>query len=83
MPRAETHKSRLGWNKKEDEWGGGLGTAGTIFSSQIWNAEKACISRARRQLPAPLHLSPDAVIRFALPCARKSGSEYSYPVPNS
>lgn len=25
MPRAETHKSRLGWNKKEDEigWGGG------------------------------------------------------------
>lgn len=36
-PRAETHKSRLGWNKKEEEDDRG------DFSSQIWNMVKALL----------------------------------------
>lgn len=40
--------------------------------------------RACWQLPVPSIFSPpDAVIRFALLCTQKSGSEYSYPVLNS
>lgn len=102
MPWAETHKSRLGWKKMEDEmgWGRCRRTRGTIFPSQIWNTEKACMcantcqsfipgwnmcvrQRALRQLLVRLPLLPDAVIRFALLCAQRKGSEYSYPVANS
>lgn len=43
MPRAETHKSRLGWNKKEEEMRGR--TTGTVFPSQIWNMAKALLLR--------------------------------------
>lgn len=46
-----------------------------------WNM---CVrQRALRQLLVRLPLLPDAVIRFALLCAQKKGSEYSYPVANS
>ena len=37
-PRAETHKSRLGWNRKEEERTGR--TTGAIFSTQICNMVK-------------------------------------------
>lgn len=45
-PRAETHKSRLGWNKKEEETRGEEDDGGDS-SSQIWNTAKARLLRRR------------------------------------
>lgn len=75
MPRAEAHKSRLAWNKKEDEMG--RGRQGLVFFPPITNMEgrkglsSATTASPPTSTPPSLHLSPDAVIRFAFPCARK------------
>lgn len=45
-PRAETHKSRLGWNKKEEEDGGDS-------TSQIWNMVKALLSIIQAETRVP------------------------------
>lgn len=56
-PRAETHKSRLGWNKKEEEMRGR--TTGTIFHHKYgtwqrpgcYSAEAPSIIHAERRVP--------------------------------
>lgn len=99
MPRAETHKSRLGWNKKEDEMLWGKEDDRDYFSFINMEYRKGLhvtvlilvnhsslggrCAAAQRQLPVAPCLPLDAVIRFALLCVLKNGSEYSYPVANS
>lgn len=82
MPRAETHKSRLGWNKKEDVMG--WGRQGLFFHRKYMERGKGLhLAISATTASPPASPPPDAVIRFALPCAQKNGSEYSCPVPNS
>lgn len=96
-PRAEAHKSRLGWSKKAEEEEGLEGGDRGDASSQIWSTRPPASPRQSLVPGAPQGAAASSpttgsagwrpyskchrLLCFAAACTGEPGREYSWPVP--
>lgn len=96
-PRAEAHKSRLGWSKKAEEEEGLEGGDRGDASSQIWSTRPPASPRQSLVPGTPQGAAASSpttgsagwrpyskchrLVWFAAACTGEPGREYSWPVP--